>query len=225
MKKTLIFVDGQNLFYALRDMGIYEREINWSAFLRNLLMDDDELVRTYWYQAQKLSQPRFLIDRARRIVSQENPALEGDLEEQAENIIKRAHGWYDDRVKKYERQLHRYDELAIEYSEIEMVRRGIIKVDPFKELYLGEKGIDVALAVHMIKFHGKCDKIILLSGDLDYAEAVQFIKDNLKTVHVVRLFKGQPPVNRNISRTLMALADKVIDVYESEIREKFLKIS
>lgn len=113
--------------------------------------------------------------------------------------------------------------MSINYPVIEMVRKGLIKIDPFKEAYLGEKGLDVALAVNMIKFHDKCDKIILISGDLDYAEAIQFIKDNLKTVHIVRLFKGYPPINRNISRTLLALADKVIDLYESDINKNFMK--
>ena len=103
-----------------------------------------------------------------------------------------------------------------------MVRKGVVRIDPFKQNFLGEKGLDVALAVHMIKFHDKCDKIILVSGDLDYAEAIQFIKDNLKKVHIVRLFQGQPPVNKSVSRTLMALADKVIDLYETEIRQHHL---
>jgi len=112
--------------------------------------------------------------------------------------------------------------MSIKYPVIEMVRKGLIKIDPFKELYLGEKGIDVALAVNMIKFHEKCDKTMLISGDLGYAEAIQFIKDNLKTVHIVRLFRGDPPVNRNISRVLLALADKVIDLYEPDIKKSCL---
>ncbi|MBI5438302.1 MAG: NYN domain-containing protein [Nitrosomonadales bacterium] len=74
----------------------------------------------------------------------------------------------------------------------------------------------------MIKYHEKCDKLILVSGDLDYAEAVQFVKDNLKKVHIVRFFRGSPPINKSVSRTLMALADKVIDVYEKEIKDSHL---
>jgi uncharacterized LabA/DUF88 family protein len=121
--------------------------------------------------------------------------------------------------------LHRYDELSIRFSVVEMVRRRVVRVDPFKQTYIGEKGVDVALAVNMIKFHEKCDKVILVSGDLDYAEAIQLVKDNLKKVHVVRLFRGHPPVNRSVSRTLMALADRVVDVYESELRELHLLAS
>lgn len=33
---------------------------------------------------------------------------------------------------------------------IEMVRKGIVRIDAFKQEYLGEKGVDVALAVNII---------------------------------------------------------------------------
>ena len=54
------------------------------------------------------------------------------------------------------------------------------------------------------------------------SNALEIIKDNLKKVHIVRLFTGHPPVNKNVSRALMALADRVIDLYESEIRKAHL---
>ena len=136
-------------------------------------------------------------------------------------MLATAKKWTTDRNSKYERQLHRYDEMSIRFPIIEMVRKGILKINSFKQIYVGEKGLDVALAVNMIKFHDKCDKIILVSGDLDYAEAIQFSKDNLKVVHIARLFQGSPPVNRSVSRTLMAIADKVIDIYESDIKANY----
>jgi len=71
----------------------------------------------------------------------------------------------------------------------------------------------------------KCDKIILPSGDYACAEAIKFCKDNMTKIHIVKIHKGYPQKNRSVSRDLAVLADKVINVYESEIRSEFLKRS
>jgi uncharacterized LabA/DUF88 family protein len=105
------------------------------------------------------------------------------------------------------------------------VKTGVVKVNPFIQEYVGEKGVDIALAVKMISLsvEKKCDKLILVSGDFDYAEAMKFVKNNMTKIHLVKLHKGIPPKNRSVSRDLAVLADKVIDVYESEIKSKFVK--
>lgn len=223
MKKTLVFVDGQNLFYSLKNIGITESQINWDSLFAALVEANDELIRVYWYQPQKLSSPQLTIEKARSFIQKDNPGKSSsELDAIAIDTLKSAHAWSEDRAQKYQKQLHRYDEMSIKYPMIEMVRKGIVRVDAFKQEFLGEKGVDVALAVNMIKYHEKCDKLILVSGDLDYAEAVQYVKDNLKKVHIVRFFRGKPPINKSVSRTLMALADKVIDLYEEEIRKNHL---
>jgi len=64
-KKTLVFVDGQNLFYSLKDMGIQEVQVIWDSFFNALLDPDDELIRVYWYQAQRFTGPRITPENAR----------------------------------------------------------------------------------------------------------------------------------------------------------------
>ncbi|TXT21766.1 MAG: hypothetical protein FD134_2572, partial [Gallionellaceae bacterium] len=223
MKKALVFVDGQNLFYSLKNMGLTESQIQWDSLFSSLVDENDELIRVYWYQPQKLTNPELTFDKAMRFTGKNYPGKPPlELEEIAKRELERARAWSQEQSQKYNKQLHRYDEMSIKYPVVEMVRKGIVRIDAFKQEYLGEKGVDVALAVNMIKFHEKCDKLILISGDLDYAEAIQFVKDNLKKVHLVRFFRGSPPINKSVSRTLMALADKVIDLYEEEIKSKHL---
>ncbi|NJM93729.1 MAG: NYN domain-containing protein [Cytophagales bacterium] len=91
--------------------------------------------------------------------------------------------------------------------------------------YIGEKGVDIALAVKMIALsvEKKCDKIILISGDYDYTEAIRFVKNNMTKIHIVKFHKGFPPKNKNMSRDLSVLADKVLDVFESDLQTNFLK--
>lgn len=55
MKRVVILIDGQNLFYSLKHIGILEREIIWDKFFASLLAPEDELVRTYWFRPQKLA--------------------------------------------------------------------------------------------------------------------------------------------------------------------------
>lgn len=83
----------------------------------------------------------------------------------------------------------------------------------------------MALAVKMMSLsvEGKCNKIILISGDYDYAEAINYVKNNMTKVHLVKLHKGYTLKNRNMSRDLSVLADKVIDLYESDIRTNYLR--
>lgn len=91
MKKTLIFVDGQNLFYSLKDMGIQEVDINWNAFLQGCLDKDDELIRAYWYQAQKLSNPNITLDKAQRIVERQNSGKSPtEINTLANDLVKKA---------------------------------------------------------------------------------------------------------------------------------------
>jgi uncharacterized LabA/DUF88 family protein len=120
-----------------------------------------------------------------------------------------------------------YDQLCLDNNDIEIVKRGIVKVNPYTQEYTGEKGVDIALAVKMISLsiEKKCDKIILVSGDYDYAEAISYVKNNMTKVNIVKLHKGFPPKNRNMSRDLSVLADKIIDLFEADIKTNYLKKS
>lgn len=42
-------------------------------------------------------------------------------------------------------------------------------------------------------------------------------------IHIVRMHQGYPPKSKSMSRNLSVLADRIIDVYEQEIKEIFLK--
>ncbi len=221
--RTVIFIDGENLHYSLKDMKLMERDIHWSNFLQHCLSPGDSLIRAYWYQAAKLNNPRVHPERARKFINQSLNAPDGNSETEIEQFIQEANVWKEEQERKYKRKLAYYDNLSIQFPKIEMVRRGIVKIDPFQKKYIGEKGLDVALAIGMVERQEYCDKVILISGDLDYAEVIRFVKDRLKQVHIVRLCRGEPPTNRSVAKHLRELADKVIDLYETEIRNSMLQ--
>jgi uncharacterized LabA/DUF88 family protein len=117
-----------------------------------------------------------------------------------------------------------YNTISESYDNIEFVKKGVVKINPYRQIYTGEKGVDIALAVKMIALsvEKKCDKIILVSGDYDYAEAIKYVKNNMTRIHIVRFFQGEPPKCTNFSTELAELADRIIPIYESRIKENYL---
>lgn len=57
-----------------------------------------------------------------------------------------------------------------------------------------------------------------------HVEAIRFVKDNMTKINVVKFHKGYPPRNRSMSRDLSVLADKVVDVYETDLKGKYKKV-
>lgn len=235
MKRTIILIDGQNLFYSLKNMKIWESEIEWTKFFNSLLDKDDELLRTYWYRPAKILDRGFTYNRfygsyiwknhndLHAAYYEDYRSLPSSIKIEAEGHSKECLKWIDEQKAMFTRTELNYDTLSLKHDNIEIVKTGIVKIDPVKRIWLGEKGVDVALAVRMIEFtvQKKCDKIIFISGDYDYLPAIQFAKNEMMRVHVVMFHKGYPPKNRSMSKDISMIADKVINVYESELRKKY----
>jgi len=216
-KKVVILIDGQNLYYSLKTLDLIERDINWEKFFTYLLEPEDELIRTYWFRPAKLSEHKLNISIAKGIINKDNLNID-PLE-----FLKSAEDWYSEHLIKFKRQNRKYDRLKLDYENIAIIKKGIIKVNPWKQYYLGEKGVDVSLAIYMVRLKGKVSKFILITGDYDYSEAIEYVKEDLITVHLVCFFKGEPPKHTGMSKELALCADKMIDVYESQLKTDFKK--
>jgi len=112
------------------------------------------------------------------------------------------------------------------YKDQQRFFRSMVEV-PYLELRLGrlvygdwpnvspyEKGIDVKLATDLLNhaFRGNYDVAILVSGDNDFVDALQAVKDLGKNVEVA-LF------GRRSSQHLRTVADKVIELAPVFLRE------
>ncbi|HVN57774.1 MAG TPA: NYN domain-containing protein [Bacteroidales bacterium] len=237
MKKVIILIDGQNLFYCLKDIGVIEKKVKWDALFKHLLEPEDELIRTYWFRPQRILDSYFTHANIKnQIVYKQfqnyyqaflsDPSgLPSGITTQIDTKVVEAENWLKNQKDTFARIEYNYDQLSLEYGDIEFVKTGIVKVNPYLQEFIGEKGVDIALAVKMIALSvdNKCDKIILISGDFDYAEAIKYVKNNMTKIHIVRLHKGIPPKNRSVSRDLAILSDRVLDLYESDIKTNFLK--
>lgn len=235
MKRTVILIDGQNLFYNLKNIGLVERNIKWDVFFKSLISQEEELIRTYWFRPQKILDTYFTEANIEKQIVKKNYSqhyndyinnnLPQQIKTSLKNDVSNSVEWLKNEKVKFSQIEYNYDQLCLDFDDVEMVKTGVVKVDPYCFMYIGEKGVDIAVAVKMISLsvQNKCDNIILISGDYDYAEAIKFVKNNMTKINIVKIHKGYPPKNRSVSRDLAILADKVLDVYESDIRANFLK--
>lgn len=155
-ERVAIFIDGSNLYHALRD-NIGRTDLNFSEFALKLA-GDRRLIRTYYYNLQQ--------DLIR------NP---DGAREQLDflNILR-----------------------TMPYLE---VRLGSLKMS---NGVMVEKGVDIMLATDMLHYAWKdlYDTAILVSGDGDYAYALQTVKNEGKHVEVAYM-------ESHASKDLLELAD------------------
>lgn len=193
MKRAVILIDGQNLYYTLKNLGLKEIEIDWSKFLNYLVDDEDEIVRTYWFRPEKISKHKlnYYIARAYK--------TRNELDISPEELLEKATDFYNMAIENFENQSRKYDRLKSDYENIAIIKKGIIKVNPWRQLYIGEKGVDVTLVIYMIKLLDDIDKVILISGDYDYSEALNYVRDKLNSFIEKILTVQYAPISRKVS--------------------------
>ncbi|MCK4594013.1 NYN domain-containing protein [bacterium] len=74
------------------------------------------------------------------------------------------------------------NEIAKSNRSVEFRRAGVLKHNMITNKLLGEKGVDVKLAIDLIELKDIYDVAVILSGDQDYIPAVRKIKDYGKWV-------------------------------------------
>ena len=72
---------------------------------------------------------------------------------------------------------------------------------------VGEKGVDIGIAVDMIAKMSHYDVAILVSGDADFLPVVGYLKDNLKYVYQFSVARGVPPSIYHLSPFLRGKVD------------------
>ncbi|MBA7587140.1 hypothetical protein ES708_29157 [subsurface metagenome] len=143
MKKSIILIDGQNLFYTLKNLGLKEIDINWTGFFNHLKEDEDEVYRTYWFRPEKISFHKLNLYISRAYIERYK------LDISPEELLIKAKDFYDKCLEDFRKQDRKYDLIKLDYENIAIIKKGILKVNPWRQLYIGEKGVDVTLVVFM----------------------------------------------------------------------------
>ncbi|RMG27110.1 MAG: NYN domain-containing protein [Bacteroidetes bacterium] len=196
--KTLVLIDSSNFHFILKHFGLYESEIRWGDFFHWLAgtRHASEL-EVRWIKPEKLVQ-----------TSTHTAA---------------GAAWLREARAKFRHVDNMYRRFEEQYQEIRIQRTGFVRADPEQQLYLEEKGVDVALGVELAwaSRDESYDKIILISGDSDLVYAVHKAQQSGKAVKLIAFCDThRQPVN--MSRALARCANKVFKVYLSTLKSRFL---
>ena len=102
---------------------------------------------------------------------------------------------------------------------LERIKDGTID---YRGRRIGEKGVDIGIAVDMIAKMPYYDVAILISGDADFLPVVSYLKDYLKHVYQFSVAKGVPPSIRYLSPYLRGKVDRFAFYDELELLRDYL---
>jgi len=223
MLRTVIYIDGQNLHYQLTNLRLLEKDINWENVFKDIV-GINRLIRAYWYQAARVApwewNPRFHTRFCPPDMSQD------DFERKAKEYYKNER----ERLDNLHRQV--YTRIEENFPSVEFRYAGVLKVNPTKwsrdnsgsyriGSRVGEKGVDVAMAVDMVRQASDYEVAVIVSGDFDFLPAIQAVKDRLRRVEVVSIMKGSPPKHQGQARRLRSLCDVQHHIYETDLKGKY----
>lgn len=206
MKRVCVFVDGENFRHSI--VGLFEKfqtrdylpqSANWNDFFDHLVEmavpGEAYRFRTYWYVIEFMD----FVPRLPKSGSQERQAffrylkrdsryknicseLKLDNIENIDQIVAKFNRTKIRMQKRFEGWRNIHTGIATRHDRFEFRTAGSIKYDLATEKLGAEKGVDVKLAIDLVRLHDIYDVAVILSGDQDYVPAVQAIKDYGKTV-------------------------------------------
>jgi uncharacterized LabA/DUF88 family protein len=220
--KTIIFIDGSNFHYALRKVGYLEKDINWSRLFEHIVQQadpDTSFWRAHWYVVGELSE--FII----YLGQLHARCPRGTTVEQFRKDCEEWYAGEESRLRKKHQEV--YGRIAEEFDRVDFRPVGVLKVNPVTREIMGEKGVDIALALDLADSTADFDTAVVVSGDFDFHPAFQKAKDQLKNVVVAPFVIGDPEkFDAGQARGLRRLADKVVPIHEKILNDpqrEFLK--
>lgn len=237
--QTFAFRTGQNQ----REYRLDEKHFDWQPFFADLVAKFDNtnvthsLMRVYWYNADDVTSWRerpAIVQKALQECQRRQPGTNLTDDE----LRRLAREWWE-RQREFVRKAREdvYPDIQQRVEYLEFCYTGIFKLAPFnihdfaqlpdgtyqyQGVRVGEKGVDLGIAVDMIAKMAGYDAAILLSGDADFMPVVRHLKDNLKRVYQFSVAKGVPPNVTYLSADLKVHVDALRYFHELELLEKYL---
>lgn len=228
-----------------RGYMLEERHFDWKRFYDGVIQKFNvatgwkhRLIRVHWYYAQTISpwaySEKYASAQAETIMSR-YPQICGLTREK---VISKAREWYRSERERFERLREvMFENIQRKTDFLEFKYVGQYQVRPF-EVYrieqnddgeitylgrqVGEKGVDIGIAVDMIAKMPYYDVAILVSGDADFLPVVGYLKDHLKQVYQFSIAKGVPPSIKHLSPYLEGMVDCFASYDEKELLANYL---
>lgn len=215
LAKAVLFIDGRYLHGALKRLEMQERDVNWERFFDEITPDGHMLIRSYWYYPSRVTR-----------CDRRNSSHRRNGEETAHTDVAASEQWFaeqEQRHRKIREEVH--PAIADSYERIEFRYVGVLRVNPSSQEYLGEKGVDVGMAVDVVHKIRHYDTALLITGDQDLAPAVQRVKDEMKQVVLVTIQADSQSQQVHASRKLRVLADRLWVFDGSDFQNKELGLT
>ena len=219
-----------------------EKHFLWQKFffavlerLNKITSHQHRLIRVCWYNAQYMT-PYWRSDRAiKKIMDEYKDKLSGLSHDKIAELAER---WYRSEKEYFNNCKDKvYDQIQLKSDFIEFKYCGQYAVNPFyvhrfykpdgdKYFYqgtrIGEKGVDVGIAIDMVAKMPNYDVAVLVSGDADFIPVVRYIKDNCRQVYQFSIAEGIPPEIKYLSTALRGIADAFAFFDELELLGDYL---
>lgn len=238
-ERACIFVDGENLRYALLDLfpGQFRREdylpdADWGGFFDSLvsMVGAKTRVRAYWYVIQHIdfwpwSYPQDLAVLLPILCKHEPYRMEltrlsgPPQRTRALELRERLLRLRQTMLERFRGWVAVQDGISSRVDAVESRRAGAIKYDLFTGEFGREKAVDVKLAVDLLQLCPAYDVAVIVSGDQDYVPAVQAIKDAGKRVLNTCFLKQNGDLLPGGARRLNQITDSVIRFPHEPLRD------
>lgn len=247
-KVACIFIDGENFRRSIGDLFTPQefsateylpKQADWQGFFDYLVKDANaELrLRTYWYTAEEIDFSPYDLQ---RLVNQDHATLEKIIRRNKQSNVDldaitdgfqrqtRMLQIAKDLITQQRQMRSRFDGwltvqngIASKVESVEFRRAGAIRYDLFSRELGSDKGIEVKLATDLLRLKDIYDVAIILSGDGDYAPAVQAVKDCGKHVINVSFLKKSGGVLPSGAQRLKRSTDRTLELHHG-ISAKYL---
>lgn len=248
MNRTCIFIDLPNLIHTFTDLfaSKYElqgnlkvlKAIDFKTLCLYLLPENSILTRAYIYSAKEFlfvpdreilddfeKYKKFFLQKRKdaEIVRQIKKEIQSNGKSLILENLHKECKQKTENISEYFLALQKLKhKICTENSKIEFSKFGEIRYDIINCEYKSEKGVDVNLAVDMIRLSDIYDICILVSGDQDFIPAVQLIKDKGKNVYIPEFIMRNKTVVHAVSPKLKECVDGCIKIPFLSA-EKFLR--
>jgi uncharacterized LabA/DUF88 family protein len=210
-----------------RPYRLDEKHFRWREFFTDMVAwfsretgMQHRLLRAYWYNADSMTPFEVYPSILTRAHAECCKTASSITKDEVEALARK---WYDEQQRRFHGS--RRDTLAgiqraTGFLEFKFV--GQFRVEPFtvrrfalgadnnydyEGTQVGEKGVDIGLAVDMIAKMENYDVAVIVSGDADFVPAVCYVKDHLRGVYQFSVAKGVPPKVNYLSPWLKGIVD------------------
>jgi uncharacterized LabA/DUF88 family protein len=225
-----------------RSFKLDEKHFFWGAFFQDVVRKFNSatgfthrLVRVYWYNAADITPYRPYRKGIQKVLERYREEFSELNEESVEQL---ARDWHETERRTFQRGKEDvYEAIQRQTDFLEFKYVGQYVVQPFrvyriarneqgeiiyKGTRVGERGVDLGIAIDMVAKMPYYDAAVLVSGDADFLPAVKYLKDGLKQVYQFSVAQGIPPQIRYLSPWLRGFVDVFGYFNERELLESYV---